>query len=129
MIHSLIKKPQAFRYSQIRDDLLPTTQYKEIWKYVDENFPGKEACKLMVGLLYLAAKHDCEKELSEVVLSRIQQNQRLSLLDLQRRYETDSCRSTHYYGNSTTAKRLQCVVATTCRGGELCLKQKHFRYC
>jgi hypothetical protein len=90
VIHSLIKKPQAFRYSQLRDDLLPTSQYKEIWKYLDENFSGKEACKWMVGLLYLAAKHDCETELAEIVLTSVQQKRRLSLSDLQRRYETRS---------------------------------------
>lgn len=35
VIHSLVKKPQAFRYSQIQQELLPTPIYQAIWKYID----------------------------------------------------------------------------------------------
>ena len=33
VVHSLVKKPQAFRYSQLRDDLLPSDDYQRIWQY------------------------------------------------------------------------------------------------
>ena len=67
VIDSLVRKPQAFRYSQIRDDLLPTEEYKRIWAYVDEHLPGKTACKFIVGLLYLAAKTNKEEIISNEV--------------------------------------------------------------
>ena len=58
VIGSLIRKPQAFRYSRLRDDLLPTPDYKRIWQYVDSTMSAKSACKFIVGLLYLAHIED-----------------------------------------------------------------------
>jgi len=85
VIHSLVKKPQAFRHSKIRDDLLPNDDYKFIWEHI-KVFSTKTACKLMVGLLNLAATHNCEKELAENVLSKIAAGKALYLSEFQRRY-------------------------------------------
>jgi len=35
VIASLVKKPQAFRHSVLRDDLLPNDQFRTVWKRVD----------------------------------------------------------------------------------------------
>jgi hypothetical protein len=86
VIHSLIKKPQAFRYSQLRDDLLPSVDYKMIWDYVNRTMESKTACRFIVGLLHLAATQDCEKALAKVVLERIAQTQPLSLAPLESRF-------------------------------------------
>lgn len=86
MTHSLIKKPQAFRFSRLRDDLLPSDKYKRIWQHVEKTVKGKAACKLMVGLLHLAATHDCEQALADDVIATISQSQSLSLIALQARY-------------------------------------------
>lgn len=43
VIHSLAKNPQAFRYSQLRDDLLPDSNYHAIWQTVDGTMPPTEA--------------------------------------------------------------------------------------
>jgi hypothetical protein len=86
VIHSLVKKPQAFRFSQIRDDLLPSTDYKTIWHFIDRRHGGVPACKLMVGLLFLAAEHDCEVALADAVLSLVDQNKAIHLLSLQHRF-------------------------------------------
>jgi transposase InsO family protein len=83
VVHSLMKKPQAFRYSQIRHDLLPNNLYRQIWAHVDASLSAKEACKLMVGLLYLAATEGCEKALADYVLTQIEKRQKLRLTDLQ----------------------------------------------
>jgi len=83
VIHSLIKKPQAFRYSQIRDDLLPSHHYKIIWQYINRSMEAKAACRLMVGLLYLAATQNCERALSEAVLSKIESADKISLCELE----------------------------------------------
>lgn len=83
VIGSLIKKPQAFRYSRLRDDLLPTHDYKSIWKYVDATMSAKASCKFIVGLLYLAHCEDCESKLAQTVLALIENNVALSLSSLQ----------------------------------------------
>ncbi len=83
VIHSLVKKPQAFRFFVLRDDLLPTALYRDIWRYIEKNVRGKAACKLMVGLLHLASTHDCETELGVVVQSLIEHDKPLSLSALE----------------------------------------------
>lgn len=88
IVGSLIKKPQAFRYSVLRDDLLPSTSYKKIWRLIDERCSGRHACKLMVGLLKLSADHNCEEELGEKVLTILEKGLIPSLGDLQRQYES-----------------------------------------
>lgn len=83
VIHSLIKKPQAFRYSQIRDDLLPTEAYKIIWHTVNNTMPAKLACRFIVGLLHLAATENCEATLAQSVLEKIRKGKPLMLSKLQ----------------------------------------------
>lgn len=90
VIHSLAKKPQAFRYSQIRDDLLPNPDYKMIWKHVDNIMQAKSACKLMVGLLHLAATENCEIELARLIVEMIKNDKPLVLSKLQSRFKQPS---------------------------------------
>jgi len=90
VIHSLVKKPQAFRRSRIREDLLPNEEYKKIWQHVDNTMPQKNACKFIVGLLYLAATHDCEEELANKVINSINDNKVLSLTKLQDHYKSSA---------------------------------------
>jgi hypothetical protein len=91
IINSLAKKPQAFRFSTLRDNLLPTATYKQIWTYVERNIRGKAACKFMVGLLHLAANHDCEKALGDAVMLLIANKKPLSLSALQQQFAKASC--------------------------------------
>ena len=71
LIGTLIKKPQAFRYSQLRDSILPSPDYQQIWQYADESLPAHDACRYIVRLLNLAAKEDCEGALGRYVLRHI----------------------------------------------------------
>lgn len=87
VIHSLVKKPQAFRYSQLRDDLFPSSIYRQIWHAVNNNMDAKLACKFMVGLLYLAATEECEVELGEAVMQKIAKQQPLRLIDFQNQFK------------------------------------------
>jgi hypothetical protein len=81
VIHSLIKKPQAFRFSRLRDDLLLNEHYRAIWAHVDKTLEAKEACRFMVGILHLAAIHDEEKFLADMLLDYIGKNTPLRLSD------------------------------------------------
>lgn len=86
MVHSLVKKPQAFRYSQHRDALLPTDDYKIIWSHLNKTLATKESCKAMVGLLHIAASQDCEKELAHTVLELMSDNKPIVLTQLQEKF-------------------------------------------
>lgn len=86
VIHSLIKKPQAFRYSQLRNELLPDANYHFIWQEIDKIMAPFEACKFIVGLLHLAATYDCEKILGERVVTAFKGGQRVSLTHLQKQF-------------------------------------------
>ncbi len=88
VIHSLVKKPQAFRYSRLREELLPNPDYQLIWKMVEELMPAREACRFIVGLLYLAATSDCEEPLAEAVLHRLNTSAILSLKALEKQFAT-----------------------------------------
>jgi hypothetical protein len=90
VIHSLIKKPQAFRYSKIRDDLLPGPTYMKIWTFIDKHVTGRAACKLIVGLLHLAAESDCEAQLGDAVLHLIEHDKPIILSSLQQQFSKRS---------------------------------------
>jgi transposase InsO family protein len=81
IIGSLARKPQAFRYSQLRDDLLPTDEYQYIWTNVDLVMNAQDACRYIVKLLALAAKHDCETVLASYVIKWFNQNKRFPSID------------------------------------------------
>jgi hypothetical protein len=88
VIGSLEKKPQAFRYSQLRDDLFPDETYKEVWSWLDKELEARKACKTMVGILALAHRADCEKQLG-VYLQKLMSSSTLpSPLDLQNKFES-----------------------------------------
>jgi len=72
VIYSLVKKPQAFRYSQLREDLIPNEDYKLIWAYSDRVMEPRQACRYFVRTLWLAAKYDCQDALGRYILHKIQ---------------------------------------------------------
>jgi hypothetical protein len=87
IIHSLSAKPQAFRFLQFRDELLPTETYRKLWLGCDQQFQSRDACKWIVGVLRLAMDHDCEERLGNELLVLVNNNQSLPPLKaLQARY-------------------------------------------
>ena len=90
VIASLARKPQAFRYSQLRDDLLPNTTYRQIWAELDARLEPRAACKRIVAILALAARADCEQALGAYLLRRLAVGQVPGLLELERRFEPQS---------------------------------------
>ena len=87
LIHSLSSKPQAFRFLQFRDELLPTDVYRKLWSVCDQQFQSQEACKWMVAVLRIASDHDCEEPLGNELLALLDENKLLPPLKvLQERY-------------------------------------------
>lgn len=87
LIHSLSAKPQAFRFLQFRDEVLPTETYRTLWRHCDQQFPSQDACKWMVGVLRLVMDHGCEERLGNELLVNVDNNKPLPPLKaLQERY-------------------------------------------
>ncbi|MES0446989.1 MAG: IS21 family transposase [Desulfobacterales bacterium] len=87
VIASLERKPQAFRYSQIRDDLLPNEEYAAVWAWLDKEMEARKACKTIVGILALAHRADCEKQLGDYLQTLMSKQELPSLYALQQRFE------------------------------------------
>ncbi|MEN8232554.1 MAG: IS21 family transposase [Thermodesulfobacteriota bacterium] len=87
VIASLEKKPQAFRYSQLRDDLFPDETYKAVWAWLDGEMEARKACKTMVGILALAHRADCEKQLGEHLQIMMSSQSLPRLYELRRRFD------------------------------------------
>ena len=86
VIDALVKKPLAFRNSQLRDDLLPDDNYKAIWKYVDEHLLADKASYYMVKLLHLAKQSGCELQLGRFVATSITQRQLPAIRECEKQF-------------------------------------------
>lgn len=90
VIHSLSVKPQAFRFLQFREELLPTDTYRKLWLHCDRQFESREACKWMVGVLRIAMDHNCEQGLGNKLMAMVDSNKPLpALKSLQEHYLGD----------------------------------------
>ena len=87
LIATLVRKPQAFRHSQLREELLPSATYRAIWRHLDAHMEARAACKHIVGILALAARAECEAALGAYLLGRIDAGQVPSLHALEQRFE------------------------------------------
>ena len=67
LMPTLKRKPAAFARWILRDDMFPRTEYRLTWERLSEKLPERQACKVMVGLLDLAARGACEVELAHVL--------------------------------------------------------------
>jgi hypothetical protein len=88
IIRSLAAKPQAFRYSQLRDDILPNDNYRQLWALADNALPAQEACKWIVTVLWLASEYDSEQELGETLLQEARAGLFESAKTIQERFYT-----------------------------------------
>lgn len=72
VIHSLAKKPNAFRSSMLRDDLIPAGDFTLLWQKLTQDGISDAACRYMVGLLLLADNEGCEEVLGRYVLNHVE---------------------------------------------------------
>lgn len=87
VINSLERKPQAFRYSQLRDDLLPSDTYRLIWEQLDRSLDPRVACKTIVGILSLANRTDRETEIGDYILKKMEDKHIPVLHELQKIFD------------------------------------------
>ncbi len=79
VIHSLAKKPNAFRSSLLRDDLIPLGDFTLLWKKLTVDGLSDADCRYMVDLLLLADNYQCESALGRYVLNALDANLKPSI--------------------------------------------------
>lgn len=86
IIHSLAAKPQAFRFSQFRDEILPNTRYRQLWQQAQQQFTPQQACKWRVAVLRFAYDYDCESTLAAELMQQAEQGALPDLKSIQATY-------------------------------------------
>lgn len=86
IIHSLAAKPQAFRFSQFREEILPDAQYRALWKQAEQQFSPQQACKWMVAVLRFAYDYDCQSTLATELTLQAEQGALPDLQSIQAKY-------------------------------------------
>jgi hypothetical protein len=98
IIHSLAKKPNAFKCSQLRDDIIPQGDLTLLWQQLTKEYVSDRDCRYMVDLLLLAHNNDCEYALGRYVLSAYESGSPVSI---------DQCRAFF----ETTAIKVPAIIA------------------
>ena len=79
VIHSLAKKPNAFKCSQLRDDLIPKGDFWTLWQQLTSHGVTDEDCCYMVDLLLIAHNYECESALGRFVLNAFDAGQQVTI--------------------------------------------------
>lgn len=79
VIHSLAKKPNAFKCSQLRDDLIPKGDFWQLWQQLTHDGVTDEDCRYLVDLLLIAHNYDCESALGRFVLNAFNKGRRATI--------------------------------------------------
>jgi len=90
VIHSLIKKPGAFRFCKYKNEILPNENYRAIWNYIDAIEPQQTAPKTMLRILKLAADYDCEAALESYLMNIISNKQGLNIEEIENQFNTSN---------------------------------------
>ena len=86
VIHALAKKPNAFKSSLLRDDLIPQGDFTLAWDKLTKVSVTDEDCRYMVDLLVLADNYRCEAALGRYVLSALEQGKKASIQSCRDRF-------------------------------------------
>ena len=71
IVHSLVRKPQAFRSYIYKEDLFPTFAFRQTWERLDSTLSDREACKEFVKILREAARPDGERVVNDYLEKRL----------------------------------------------------------
>jgi hypothetical protein len=88
VIEGLRRKPRAFIYCTWQDDLLPTTQFRELWAKLKAQFDLDTAAVLIVEALYISATQNKEEDVAEYLEQELKA-QTLTLKRLKQQFNQD----------------------------------------
>ena len=89
LIGGLRKKPRAFLFCKWQSDLLPTAEFRQLWKQLKTGFERDQAAKLIVEALYIAATYDQEQAVCDYMSEALAHKQ-LTLARLQQQFMPSS---------------------------------------
>jgi hypothetical protein len=89
LIHALAKKRNAFKASQLRDDLIPKGDFWQLWQALTRDGVTDADCHYMVDLLVIAANYDCEAALGRFVLSAFAAGKAVTIDECRRVFRPD----------------------------------------
>ena len=92
VIEGLRRKPRAFIYCTWQEDLLPTTQFRELWVKLKAQFDLDTAAVLIVEALYISATQNLEEPIAEYLEQELIA-QTLSLKRLKQQFVRDCSQS------------------------------------
>jgi len=79
LVEGLKRKPGAFARWVLRDEAFPRAIYRQTWENLSTHLPERQACKIIVGLLALAA--DGHEAVLAIELEQLHANNELPDLD------------------------------------------------
>ena len=85
LIGGLRKKPRAFLFCKWQSDLLPTAEFRALWKQMKAQFERDQAAVLIVEALYIAATYDQEQAVASYLFDALSKKQ-LTLRHLQQQF-------------------------------------------
>ena len=90
IIHSLAKKPRAFRACKYKDQIFPNNDYRKIWSYLDETESSDVACKKITRILKLSHDYNCLDKLAVICLEKISRSESINIEELEGIYNTSN---------------------------------------
>jgi len=110
VIHSLAKKPNAFRHSLFRDDLIPDGDFTLIWQQLTHSSLSDEDCRYMVNLLALADKYDCEQALGHYVLGALEAGNKASIKQCRELFGPDTIQIPSIVSQQHSLNDYDCLI-------------------
>lgn len=89
VIAGLRRKPQALANLIYRDDLFPRRAYADTWDALTAVLDQRRACRVMVGLLWLAHARACEADLADILQEHLDAGRLPDLADLEKRFQPE----------------------------------------
>jgi len=86
LIHSLYRKPQAFRNYIFRDELFPTFAFKILWETLDKNLSERKACKQYISILKLYADSNENPSINNCIERMLEQGQLPNSIELKEKF-------------------------------------------
>ena len=89
VIHALRRKPMALLNLVYREQLFPRQVYRQTFDVLLEQLTERQACRSMVGLLFLAHERGCEAQLAQRLATDLEAGRLPDLAALRRHFSPD----------------------------------------
>jgi len=90
IIHSLVRKPRAFKSCVYKEQLLPNQDYIDIWNYIDKSESCDVASKTILRILKLSCDYNCLDKLASICLDKISKSEAIKVEELEGIFNTSN---------------------------------------